>query len=239
MSKVAVITVAQLRRADACQEHIDIFHSLWGDGWMVSEEQAIEHADRLDWCWGFEELVVRNLTQGNSDTLYRKRRELRNEFSDLVRQLEISAITDCSPDILDAARLARRKAYDEFLGSEDEKNKLWDTHTQKLEALAVARDRAVYVARARAFVQMYIKYQGKEIEDGTDTPRVASVSTDPPVESGAIHAHPNEDVPEGSVDSGSGLVPPDGGDSGARSPDVDPGSELDPVDSGNPYVPGK
>jgi hypothetical protein len=45
------ITAAQLRKAGACREQVDMFTSLFGDSAVITLDLAVQHAGVFDWDW--------------------------------------------------------------------------------------------------------------------------------------------------------------------------------------------
>jgi len=51
------VTVAKLKRLNACSEQVRLFAELFPDGVDVTEALCVAHADKFDWDWAARHLL--------------------------------------------------------------------------------------------------------------------------------------------------------------------------------------
>ena len=57
------ITLAQLRKAGACADQVDLFKHVFGKSVELTEALAVEHAALFDWGWGADNLLSESALQ--------------------------------------------------------------------------------------------------------------------------------------------------------------------------------
>lgn len=156
MSKQAVITAKYLRNLGACDEQVELFEEVWGPSVVVTEEEMVKHAHQFDWSFGAEWLLAPR------DEERQVRQDRYSEWRGLLVPLE-----DQRREDLGILRRSRDNA---------DNDEAYSIATSKVSEATFKWDDALRAARARAFAQLYIKYNSEENADGTAKPAESAVA---------------------------------------------------------------
>jgi hypothetical protein len=233
MSKVAVITLAQLVRIDACEEQRDLFREIWGDQVVVTEGEFVKHAEKFDWNFGTDYMLA------DSPGNYQQTRDRRLEARALFRQLQERPEHAEAQTAIDLARENRDRAENEAGPGYVAARAAWEKYTPALDEAIAKKAKLTCEDRARAFARCYIKYQSKEIEDGTANaadPVIAS-SSNAEVEVPRADGNPGNDAEDVGVGHQGGVGDTDNPLDGVDSSRNDSSADAAGGDSGRDAMP--